>query len=731
MTVSPRPLWLIALAAALLGPVVPAEATAQDHQAESNVPVSVTLTAREDHPDPFHTVTLDAVFTTPSGRTLRVPAFWLGGRSWQFRYASGELGIHRWRTDAHGLADPGLDGFTGEITVVGYVGTNPLYRNGPIRVSANRRRFEHADGTPFFWLGDTWWMGLCHRLRFPDEFTRLADDRVGKGFNVVQIVAGLYPDMPPFDPRGANEAGFPWEADYRAIRPEYFDAVDRRLQALVDRGITPCVVGMWGYFLKWMGPEKAKAHWRYLIARYGAWPVVWCVAGEANLPWYQDPKFPYDDRDAARDWTPIVRYVRDTDPFRRPTTIHPTALNEYTARHAMDDATLLDFDLLQTPHGTRAAAETTLTASRQSYAARPTMPVIDGEASYERLNPQITDRWARAMFWINMASGAAGHTYGANGIWQCNRQGQPHGLSPTGGTYGPIPWDEAMDLPGSTQLGMARKFLLRYPWHTFEPHPEWVRPASGSADLPYPAATRWIWHAGDKDPARDAPVAARFFRKVFTIDRDQPAATARLLVGADDRWTAWLDGQEVGSGTGWVPEGRGISLGGRLAPGRHVLAIRAENMAAPVPANPAGLLAALRLDDSGTSPGSFVTDASWRSSPAEVAGWRDPGFDDAAWTAASDLGPVGTSPWGPISGRKAFPPLAFGRADGVRIIYSLDPNPVVVSGLTTPYRTTTFNPATGETGVGVVLGGLGEARILPPPGVAEDWVLVLTPAPAP
>ena len=75
-------------------------------------------------------------------------------------------------------------------------------------------------------MGDTWWMGLCHRLHFPDEFRQLAADRKAKGFNVIQIVAGLYPDMPPFDPRGANEAGFPWQKDYSSIRPEYFDAAD-------------------------------------------------------------------------------------------------------------------------------------------------------------------------------------------------------------------------------------------------------------------------------------------------------------------------------------------------------------------------------------------------------------------------------------------------------------------------------------------------------------------------
>jgi len=35
-----------------------------------------------------------------------------------------------------------------------------------------------------------------------------------------------------------------------------------------------------------MGIEKMKKHWRYLIARYGAYPVVWCLAGEGIMPYY-------------------------------------------------------------------------------------------------------------------------------------------------------------------------------------------------------------------------------------------------------------------------------------------------------------------------------------------------------------------------------------------------------------------------------------------------------------
>ena len=54
---------------------------------------------------------------------------------------------------------------------------------------------------PFFWLGDTWWMGLTKRLLWPEGFKLLTADRVKKGFTVIQIVAGLYPDMVPFDSR--------------------------------------------------------------------------------------------------------------------------------------------------------------------------------------------------------------------------------------------------------------------------------------------------------------------------------------------------------------------------------------------------------------------------------------------------------------------------------------------------------------------------------------------------
>jgi Protein of unknown function (DUF4038)/Domain of unknown function (DUF5060)/Putative collagen-binding domain of a collagenase len=434
--------------------------------AEVNRMVEVSFESGRTYADPFNEVILDAVFTEPGGRTLRVPAFWAGGATWRVRYASPLTGTHRFRTECSDAANPGLHGVTGEVEVKPYIGANPLFRNGPVRVAADRRHFAHADGTPFFWLGDTWWMGLTKRLHWPDEFQQLAADRRDKGFTVVQIVAGLYPDMPAFDERGLGDAGFPWEPLYARIRPEYFDAADRRIQHLVEQGLVPCIVGAWGYHLPWLGKDKMKQQWRYLIARWGALPVVWCAAGEQTMPWYNSSNKQAEAAQLKHDWTEVIRLMHDTDPFHRLVTTHPTQ----NARDQVLDPTVLDFEMQQTGHGD--PAERHAAKALKAWATPPTVPVISGEARYEALEitPTLGAREARQAFWAHLLnSGCAGHTYGANGIWQVNRAEQRYGKSPGGNDWGGTPWDEAMRLPGSTQLANAKRFLLTLPWTRLAP----------------------------------------------------------------------------------------------------------------------------------------------------------------------------------------------------------------------------------------------------------------------
>jgi hypothetical protein len=196
-------------------------------------------------------------------------------------------------------------------------------------------------------------MALSKRLRWPADFRTLAADRVRKGFTVVQIVAGLYPDMPAFDPRGANEAGYPWEPEYARINPAYFDAADVRLQYLVEHGLVPCIVGGWGYHLPLLGIERMKRHWRYLVARWGAYPVIWCLAGEGTMPYYLSTDKPRDVPCKAR-LDRNRKYVRTIDAFHHPVTIHPSE----NSRDTLDDPAVLDFDMLQTGHSDRASIPT-------------------------------------------------------------------------------------------------------------------------------------------------------------------------------------------------------------------------------------------------------------------------------------------------------------------------------------------------------------------------------------
>lgn len=694
---------------------------AEPLRTDGNVPIEIGFTAQRPHADPFHEVTLEMHVTAPDGTAKSIPAFWAGGAVWKVRYASPQTGLHRWRTACNDAQDAGLHGVEGTLDVQPYRGENPLYRHGPIRVAADRRHFQHADGTPFFWLGDTWWMGLCHRLQWPEEFQQLADDRRAKGFTVVQIVAGLYPDMPAFDRRGANEAGFPWEPDYARIRPEYFDLADRRVFQLVEQGLVPCVVGAWGYHLPWLGEEKMKQHWRNLIARWGALPVVWCAAGEGTMPFYLSKDRAAEGERQRRGWTDVIRCLRETDPFDRLVTIHPSR----TARESVTDPAVLDFDMQQTGHG--APAEHHAALGREGWNTEPVMPVISGESRYEALEigRKLDDADVRQAFWMHLlASGVAGGTYGANGIWQVNRREQPYGNSPGGNNWGTTPWDDAMQLPGSAQVAHAKRFCESLPWNALQPMPDTV--AWGDTADPVVLGD-WIWFP-EGDPKRDAPVEARYFRHRFELAPGAVARRATLRISADDLFSVWLNGRQVGSGADWSTPTI-LDATPALRTGPNLLAIRAENGKAPVAQNPAGLNAALDIElaDGGKQP--LRTNADWRASKAAVDGWTSLDFDDSAWPAALVTAAYGDPPWGHLSAeRPDRVPQACGIGDHLRVCYVPASRPVALRALRpqATYRVTLFDPVTGQRRLGgeITAGADGQWHCAPPPH-GHDWVVLL------
>lgn len=451
--------------------------TAETEVVQANRVKEVTITSSKMYDNPFMDIELDAVVSRPDGKEMRVPMFWAGSNNWSLRYASNIVGVHTFCTECSDKTNATLHNVKGKIKVVTNKGHNNLYRHGPIRVSKNGRHFEHVDGKPFPWLGDTWWKCLAKRLSW-NGFKELAADRKKKGFSVIQIVAGPYPDEGPFEPMWANEGGLPYHTrDYKKLNSEYWDYADRRLQHLIDVEMVPAIVGAWGRrdcdAMKVAGVEGLKRHWRYLIARYGAYPVVWILAGELhnNSKWGVGP------------WGEVGRYVRSIDPYQHPLTTHTAG----GRRGSPNDDLIISYDMVGGSHNQAVAISSAIDILITAYSKEPAMPVLVGETCYEGHMQTGFPYVQRHMFWQYMLSGAAGHTYGAAGIWHASVEGDPGCASSAFGgrkVYDWTTWREGMNYPGARQVGLGKKLLEEYPWHRFEPHPEWAEKGSFAAGIP-------------------------------------------------------------------------------------------------------------------------------------------------------------------------------------------------------------------------------------------------------
>lgn len=428
----------------------------------------------KQYTNPFTDVEVNVVFSR-EGRQWIVPAFWAGEKKWTVRFAPPAQGEYKFRVESTDKDNVGLKGKEQTLKVGAYKGENPFLKHGFPGIGVSRRNFAYADGTPFLWLGDTWWKGLCSRMTW-EGFKELTADRKAKGFNVVQIVCGPYPDEDFFEKRWENEGGKPYEAiDFKMVNPRYFDFADRRLMHLIDNGISPAIVGCWGRgdcnSMQAIGVAGLKRHWRYLVARYSAYPVFWILAGEIpdETKWGQGP------------WAELAKYLRSIDPYRHPITCH----TGQGRRGAAGDDVVIDFDMVGGSHDEKIAiAGNTLAILTAACSKTPTMPVLVGETCYEGHMQQGFGDVQRHVFWMNMLSGAAGHTYGAAGIWHAGVEGNPGVRGAFGGqVYDWTTWKEGMNYPGAAQLGIARKLLEQYAWASFEPHPEWA-PGCFAAGIP-------------------------------------------------------------------------------------------------------------------------------------------------------------------------------------------------------------------------------------------------------
>lgn len=255
------------------------------------------------------------IFSGPQGEELTVDGFWDGGNSWKVRMVPVSVGKWTYRTLS---ADPGMNNREGTFTAL------PSSGRGFIRVNPRHpHHFQWDNGEPFYWTGTA--MQISHfdsrgaqggRRRIDDEsFVEFLKSRQLQGFTTA--FWGFYGfNKKQFNLQSQrNEGGPPFtEFNPDRLNPHYYQYGDLRIKALIERDIIPMFTLGWpDQGLAQLGHERLKRYWRYIIARYSAYNVIWNLFGEAD-------EFP--------DWQSVVndygQLTRTFDPYDHLISTHLT-----------------------------------------------------------------------------------------------------------------------------------------------------------------------------------------------------------------------------------------------------------------------------------------------------------------------------------------------------------------------------------------------------------------------
>ena len=125
----------------------------------------------------------------------------------------------------------------------------------------------------------------------------------------------------------------------------------------------------------------------------------------------------------------------------------------------------------------------------------------------------------------------------------------------------------------------------------------------------------------------------------FVVPDFSRVVKARLVLTADNEFTLYLDGRELGRGDEWR-ELFVFDLTQVLTPGKHIVAIKAFNSSSF-----AGVILGLHVDLADGRILEVKSDASWRIVPAGVKHWEMETEKRIDWPEATVMAPLGGSPW--------------------------------------------------------------------------------------
>ena len=412
-------------------------------------PIILTLKTTKEYKNPFLDCIITAEFTGPNNQVIIREAYWDGDNIFRISFAPTEIGIWKYRIYCEGESD--INQKTGEIECIPYTGEYAIYQHGFLKISDDHRYFIYADGTPFFWLGDTHWEFAYRenwdKSNHPDMesmFKGMVDRRVEQGYTIYQT--NLRSDaLMGGDSLYWKEPNIPNVEFYQ-------NELDRRMHYIAENGLVNALGFAWFMSIE-NQIEKYQNLARYIIARYGALPMVWTLAGETAG--YDKSKHTF----YIDSWREVALVVQKLDSYQHPRTAHYT--NERPFASYYQDEDWFDFTLNQAGHGDFVVSVDDYKAFLKEHNNKP---FVEGEAFYEFCSTleengtrMCTDDMVRRVAYLTMQAGGCGYTYGAQGIWDNVWEKGEENKMVIFNQYD-IPWYEAIDGIGGYQMGYMRKF---------------------------------------------------------------------------------------------------------------------------------------------------------------------------------------------------------------------------------------------------------------------------------
>ncbi len=428
----------------------------------------IQFKAQDSYDNPYTDLNLWAVFKSAEGDSLVRPGFWDGKDTWKVRFTPPKADLEWTYETFSNPEDPGLHGAKGSFLSVEYAGNNPLIKEGLLKMSPERRNVIHHSGKSFPVVGDTPW---AMPFRATTEQVELyAADRQSKGFNAALLMS-IQPDMHAEGPDARNTPqgfarGFRDLSDghINQLNPDYFQYMDSMISILISHEIVPVYQPVFhGYGWKgldvlgnYIDPLEYVRYCNYLLARYGAQPAMWLIAGDNGG---KDPGV----KEAGE-------MLEKWDCYMQPTGLHYNPCDDYVADWAIDNPIKdcehfnrsfqsedwLDFQWAQTGHN----GEHLYHKVERLYADSITKAVANGEPTYEGMGGGKNGLgwWQGEEAWMQLMSGGTmGVVYGAASLWQWKITPDEAGW--TDWASQPKSWKGAMKMEGSEYVGHVSKAL--------------------------------------------------------------------------------------------------------------------------------------------------------------------------------------------------------------------------------------------------------------------------------